>query len=115
MVTWSRTARYRDHMFTGRHSWLETSLALGRVLDGEQLAIAREDLEQDWRRMLVVALDDQVCRQAARMAEMTRARSMDALHLACADRAGARSIALVTFDLRLANAARSLGFLVLGS
>jgi len=45
----------------------------------------------------------------------TGARSLDALHLAAADRAGGRSVPIVTFDIRLGHAARSLGFTVIGA
>lgn len=40
---------------------------------------------------------------------------MDALHLAAAERAGGRSMAIVTYDVRLGQAARSLGFAVIGA
>jgi predicted nucleic acid-binding protein len=45
---------------------------------------------------------------------MAGARTLDALHLAAAERAGGRSLPVLTFDVRLAEAARRLGFAVLG-
>jgi predicted nucleic acid-binding protein len=62
----------------------------------------------------VVALDDVVCRRAAELGIATGARSLDALHLAAAERAGGRSIPIITYDVRLGQAARSLGFAVVG-
>lgn len=70
--------------------------------------------EGDWERTFIVALDEVVCRRAAELGITTGSRSFDALHLAAAERAGGRSVAIVTFDVRLAHAARSLGFGVVG-
>jgi predicted nucleic acid-binding protein len=44
---------------------------------------------------------------------LTSARTLDALHLAAAQRLGGSSIGFVTFDLRQAQAARTLGMTVL--
>lgn len=72
-------------------------------------------LEQDWQRMLVVALDDSLCRRAAELSIVTGTRTLDALHLAAAERAGGRALPLLTFDIRQAVAGRNLGFTVIGS
>ncbi len=84
------------------------------------LALAEEDLtvaslEQDWQRTFIVALDEAVCRRAAELGVATGARSLDALHLAAAERAGGRSMPILTYAVRLAMVARSLGFGVIGS
>lgn len=100
---------------SGRHAWVEVWLALGRMLPADRLGVAREAFTRDWRRMLVVELDDRVSRVAGAMGDSLGLRTLDALHLACADRVGARSLPVLTFDLRLASAARSLGFSVIGS
>ena len=99
---------------TANHTYVEVCLALHRLLGEEEGRIARAGFERDWRRILVVALDDPVCRRAAALGTMTGSRTLDALHLAAAERAGTRSVPIVTFDLRLAQPARSLGFTVLG-
>ena len=100
---------------TGRHTYVEVCLALHRRLGEAELRIAREGFERDWRRLLVIAVDDAVCRRAAELGAMTGSRTLDALHLAAVERVGARSVPIVTFDLRLAQAARSVGFRVLGT
>lgn len=46
---------------------------------------------------------------------MTGSWTLDALHLAAAEQAGGRELPFVTFDLRLAEAARALGFTVIGA
>ncbi len=55
------------------------------------------------------------CDAAADVAELTGARTLDALHIAAARRAGGGGpgVAFVTFDLRRAQAARTLGLTVL--
>jgi predicted nucleic acid-binding protein len=52
---------------------------------------------------------------AAELAELTGTRSLDALHLAAAQRAGAPVVRLLTFDVRQATTARSLGWAVAGA
>jgi len=100
---------------TAQHTYVEIRLVLDRRLADRGRRIARESFERDWLRSLVVYLDDGVCRRAAELGSMTGARTLDALHLAAAERAGGRSLPIVTFDLRLARAAREVGFTVLGT
>lgn len=100
---------------TGRHTLVEVRRNLPRLLEGEALAAAREQFEADWRRMNVVELDEVTGEIAADVAEATGARSLDALHLGAASRAGKGALSLLTFDVRLAQAARALGVTVLGA
>jgi len=100
---------------TGRHTLVEVMLAIHRRLGDVEGSVATAAFERDWERTFVVALDDAVCRRAAEFGIATGARSLDALHLASADRAGGRSIPIVTFDVRLGLAARALGFGVIGA
>jgi hypothetical protein len=46
---------------------------------------------------------------AAAIAEVTGARTLDALHLAAAQRVGGAAVPFLTFDLRQAQPARGLG------
>lgn len=100
---------------TANHAYPEVLLAIHRRLGEAERAVARDAFERDWQRTFVVALDDIVCRRAAELGIATGARSLDALHLAAAERAGGRSLPLVTFDVRLGLAARALGFVVIGT
>ncbi len=100
---------------TGRHTFVEVLLALHRRLGDTGGGAARMAFERDWQRTFVVAFDEVVCRRAAELGIATGARSLDALHLAAAERAGGRSVPIVTFDVRLGQAGRSLGFVVIGS
>jgi predicted nucleic acid-binding protein len=49
------------------------------------------------------------------LAEATGARTLDAIHLASAGRVAAPSMRLVTFDVRMAAVARTLGLTVVGA
>jgi len=100
---------------TGRHASIEVQLAIHRRLGEAELRIASMAFERDWQRTYVVGLDDVVYRRAAELGIATGSRSLDALHLAAAERARGRSVPIVTFDARLGQAARSLGFAVAGS
>ena len=102
---------------TAAHTLIEVRRTLALRLGGEPggAAKARKAFLLDWDAMRIVALDEQTCVQAAEFAETTRARTLDALHLAAAHRAGAPALRVVTFDARLAQAARSLGWTVVGA
>lgn len=100
---------------TARHTSVEVRRNLARLLDGESLREARRCFEEDWARMYVVELDEVTCEMACQLAEATGARSLDALHLAAARRLGVRELPFLTFDVRQARAARSLGMKVLGA
>ena len=100
---------------TGRHTRIEVRRNLTRLLDGRGLDATRSIFETDWERTYVVALDDATCDLAADIAEATGARTLDALHLAAATRVGSAGLTFLTFDIRQAQAARSLGMTVVGA
>ena len=102
---------------TAQHTMVEVLRALSVRFAGDSSGAtkAREVFDADWSAFHVVALDDETCARAAELAETTSARTVDALHLAAALRAGAPALRLVTFDTRLAQAARGMGWTVVGS
>jgi uncharacterized protein len=97
------------------HTQIEVRGTLSRVLTGQRLEDARDQFRGHWGRFMVVDLDRSVCAAAAELAEVTGVRSLDALHLAAAQRAGGGTIPIHTYDLRLAQAARALGWPVIGA
>lgn len=101
---------------TARHTQVEMRRNLTRLLvaHGARTA-ALGAFAQDWRRCAVVELDEVTCESAAAIAESTGARTLDALHLAAAVRVGGAGLSFLTFDVRQAQAARSLGLVVLGA
>ena len=100
---------------TASHTLVEVVLVLHRRLGDTEWMVARDAFERDWERSYIVSLDGEACRRAAEFGVATGARTLDALHLAAADRVGGRSIPIVTFDIRLGVAARALGFSVIGA
>ncbi len=99
-------------------SWVtvvEVRRNLARGLSGAELREAKEQFAADLEAMALVAVDESVCRAAAQIGEQLGVRSLDAIQLASAQRLVIPALPFVTFDLRQAQAARSLGFTVLGS
>lgn len=99
-------------------SWLtlvEVRRDLPRLLDGPALREAKQQFTNDLDAFAMVAIDEAVCRAAAQIGEQLVVRSLDAIHLASAQRLVVPGLPFITFDLRQAQAARSLGFAVLGN
>lgn len=101
-------------LLTARLTIIEVRRNLGVHLPDEHAAQARRAFAGDLSAFSIVELDETTCSLAASIAETTAVRSLDALHLAAAQRAGRESLSFLTFDLCQAQAARSLGFTVLG-
>ncbi len=99
----------------GRHTFVEVRRTLDRVLVGRTFEDAKIHFRADWERTSVVELDEATVELAADLAEVTKVRSLDALHLAAARRTGEPSLSFLTYDLRLAQAARTLGLHVIGA
>lgn len=100
-------------LVTSRLTEVEVRRNLSRLLHGTVLTAARRQLAVDLDAFALVALDATCCNEAARIAEQTLCRSLDALHLAAAMRAGRATV--LTFDVRQAQVARTLGLTVIGS
>lgn len=99
-------------------SWVtvvEVRRNLARLLDGDALLAARRDFNADSDALALVSLDGTVSETAATIAEALGVRSLDAIHLASAQRLAIAGLRFVTFDLRQAQAARSLGLVVAGA
>ncbi len=101
-------------LITSRITEIEVRRNLARLLEGSSLADARRRFATDLDAFALVALDAVTCGEAAIIAEQTLCRSLDSIHLAAAQRAGAGT-AILTFDLRQAHTARALGMSVRGA
>jgi predicted nucleic acid-binding protein len=97
-----------------RHDYVEVRRTLQRRLARDRLARARALFEESWRETNTVELDESTCLAAADLAERFGVKTLDALHLAAAQRAGGSELTFVTFDERQAAAARALGWTVAG-
>lgn len=102
-------------LLTARHTIVEIRRNLARLLAETDAAAARSAFTQDLRVISIVELDEVTCETAAGIAEMTGVRTPDALHLAAVQRIGGAAVPLLTFDLRQAQAGRSLGLTVVGA
>jgi predicted nucleic acid-binding protein len=102
-------------LLTARHTIVEVRRNLARLLDEVDAVAARSAFNEDLRVFSIVELDAVTCDKAAAIAELTGVRTLDALHLAAAQRVGGPAVPFLTFDLRQAQAARSLGLTVVGA
>lgn len=100
-------------LLTARHTIVEVRRNLVRLLDERDAAAARSAFQSDLDAFAMIELDETTCETAAGIAELTGVRTLDALHLAAAQRVGGPAVPFVTFDLRQAQAARTLGLTVL--
>ena len=99
-------------------SWVtyaEVRRNLARHLDGSVRRAAYRQFDADFDQFAAIIADETVCRAAATIGETLGVRSLDAIHLASAQRLLITELTFITFDLRQAQAARSLGFHVLGA
>ena len=101
-------------LVTSRLTEVELRRNLTRLLEGDELLSARRQVQADLDAFALVSLDGVTCNEATRIAEQTLCRSLDALHLAAARRAG-EATTFLTFDVRQAQAARSVGLTVIGT
>lgn len=102
-----------SELLTARHTIVEVRRNLARLLSGRDLAAARAAFTDDLQSISIIELDEATCDSAALIAETTGVRTLDALHLAAAQRISAPGAGFLTFDLRQAQAARAIGLVVL--
>jgi uncharacterized protein len=100
-------------LVTSRVTEVEVRRNLTRLLDGPALLGSRRTFNADLDAFALVGIDAAICTEAARLAEQTLCRSLDAIHLASALRAGRATV--LTFDIRQAVAARTIGLRVVGA
>lgn len=93
----------------------ETEITLCRLgFDPEAAADLWQRLRDDWRRCHVVPVDRACLEGAAAIGCRYQVRTLDALHLAAADRLP-RPLVMLTFDRRQADAARAMTLVVEGA
>jgi len=94
---------------------IEVRRNLPRLLQGRAPDERRTAFAEDVRGVALVELDAATVELSAKIAELTGARTLDALHLGAAQRVGGRAVTFLTYDLRQAQIAQTLGFTVLGA
>jgi hypothetical protein len=102
-------------LVTARHTYVEVHRAIGTSVDERERATRFGLFSADWPAFQVVELHAETCERAADYVVTLGVRTLDALHLAAAHRVGGGALPFLTFDLRQAQAARSLGWTVLGT
>lgn len=101
--------RYSGHV-TSRLAAVEVPRALARR-GTESMSVGSETVADTLEGLMVVEPDAAIVTTAASLAPPFL-RSLDAIHLASALSIGSELDALITYDLRLANAARAAGLTV---
>lgn len=99
-------------------SWVtvvEVRRNLARLLDGKNLISVQSQFTADLDSLAMIVCDAAVAASAAEIGESLGVRSLDAIHLASARRLRIDDLTFLTFDIRQAQGARSLGFNVRGS
>lgn len=102
-------------LLTARHAVVEVRRNLARLLSARDAGEARAAFTRDLEALSIVELDAGTCEMGAAIAEVTGVQTLDALHLAAAQRAGGPAVPFLTFDVRQAQAARTLGLTVVGA
>jgi len=105
---------------TADHDWCASALALSEALmlvdrlgdDPGRTDDLRRALRDDWERIHVVPVDQLCLDRAAELGRTQPLRTVDAIHLAAADRLP-RPVTFLTFDPTQIPVALSLGFDVL--
>ncbi len=98
------------------HDWCASSLALTealvlveRLAEPAQATALRQALLDDWGRIAAVPVDQLCLERAAELGRAHPLRTVDALHLAAADRLP-RPVRFATFDAHQLPVAEALGF-----
>ena len=102
-------------LVTSRITIVEVRRALGLLASAVERVLTRANFAHDLESISIVEVDAQVCADAASIAEETGLRSLDSIHVASARRLSDVDITFITFDIRQAAVARSLGLTVLGA
>jgi len=104
-----------DGVFTSRVTVVEVSRGIARIDSPMERRTSKTLFMHDLSLMFLIEADAQGCELAAEFAERTSLRSLDAIHVASAERALGPNATFVTFDIRQAKAARELGLTVKGA
>ncbi|NLA37121.1 MAG: type II toxin-antitoxin system VapC family toxin [Actinobacteria bacterium] len=104
------------------HDWCASALALSEALmlidqigdDPDRADHLRRTVRDDWERIHVVPVDQRCLDRASELGRTQPLRTVDALHLAAADRLP-RPVRFVTFDPGQIPVAMALGFDVIST
>jgi uncharacterized protein len=103
-----------SHWVTSRITITETLINLRKRLSTAEFAIASKMFASDVKVFDVVEFDAELSFQASEVADGNNLATLDAIHLASALRVKGSQVAFLTYDKRLAKAAKKSGLRVLG-
>ena len=95
-----------------RITYVEVIRGLSFIASAVEQAMGKALFEDEWRRSIVIEIDEQLTDLAATIAAVSGVRTLDAFHVAVAVQTAAD--ALITFDQRQAKAARAFDLNVIG-
>ena len=102
-------------LVTSRITIVEVRRALGLLASAVERVLTRANFARDLESISIIEVDALVCADAASIAEESGLRSLDSIHVESARRISDVDITFITFDVRQAEVARSLGLTVLGA
>ena len=102
-------------LVTSRITIVEVRRALGLLASAVERVLTRANFARDLESISIIEVDALVCADAASIAEESGLRSLDSIHVESARRISDVDITFITFDVRQAAVARSLGLTVLGA
>jgi predicted nucleic acid-binding protein len=114
----SEATRFFDESDFPVSSWLafvETMGAIAKQSSDGDVSEMKKQAELGFNSMALVSPSEEQWRLAARIAEVTKIKSLDALHLAVARYLGDENLVFATFDKKQADAARFIGLTVVGA
>ena len=114
----SEATRFFDESDFPVSSWLafvETMGAIAKQSSDGDVSEMKKQAELGFNSMALVSPSEEQWRLAARIAEVTKIKSLDALHLAVARYLGDENLVFATFDRKQADAARFIGLTVVGA
>ena len=92
-------------------AWLANRIAFVEVRNAlARSQAATQRFRREWPQYDIVELDAEIADRASSIATSDGLRSLDAIHLASAERAGRKKLVFATWDRRLWNAASKRGF-----
>ena len=102
-------------LVTSRITIVEVRRALGLLASAVERVLTRANFARDLESISIIEVDALVCADAASIAEESGLRSLDSIHVESARRISDVDITFITFDVRQAEVARSLGLTVFGA
>lgn len=105
----------RDDLLSSWLTYVEVRRNLFRGNYKDRVRVARSEFEEQLEKIELVDIGEADWRNAADIAELTRLKSLDAVHVAIANKFNPDDMNFLTFDKKQAEVARQLGFAVVGA